>query len=175
MLSSIWLCQSTWLMKLISWLGRRRFWHLLNLSVISVCQKKLMIQSRFFTKMMNIHSWCQHQKIVSVLQEKFINKSFFYCVTWRSYVSHTRRLFPNTRSGCQSFVNSDLICVLVSPYSFDMCFAVHQNTKLLPIFAMPLTRALRNLKGIPRKSRINNGSRWRTRKWTQGWKREDFM
>ena len=131
MLSSIWLCQSTWLMRLISWLGRRRFWHLLNLSVISVCQKKLMIQSRFFTKMMNIHSWCQHQKIVSVLQEMFINKSFFYCVTWRSYVSHTRRLFPNTRSGCQSFVNSDLICVLVSPYSFDMCFAVHQNTKLI--------------------------------------------
>ena len=115
-LPSMSMCQSTWFVKLASWLGRSEFWHFLNLNVASVCQKKLKIRSSWFTKMMNIRGWCLEQKIMLALQGMFINKSVCYPVTRSSYTSHTTRSFPNTRLGCQSFVNSDLSCALQSPH-----------------------------------------------------------
>ena len=87
------ICQSTWFVKLVSWLGRKGFWHF-----------------------QNICSWCQEQKIMLALQGIFINKSVCYSVTWRSYTSHTRRRFSNTKLGGQSFVNSDLSGALPSPH-----------------------------------------------------------
>ena len=113
----------------LTWLGRREFWHFLNLNVASTCQKKLKIRSNCFTKMMNICGWCQEQKIMLALQGMFTNKSVCYSVTWRSYTSHTRRSFPSTRFGCQSFVNSDLIGKLQSPYLVLILYMCLLSTK----------------------------------------------
>ena len=123
------MCQSTWLVKLISWLGRRGFWHFLNLNVAIACQKKLKIQSNCFTKMMNIRGWCQEQKIMLALQEMSINKSVYNSVTWKSYTSDIRRCFPNTRLGCQSFVNSELSGVLQSPHVLLILYVCVLSTK----------------------------------------------
>ena len=49
-----------------------------------------------------------------VLQGMFTNKSVCYSVTLSSYTIHTRRSFPSTRLGCQSFVNSNLSGALQS-------------------------------------------------------------
>ena len=167
MLLSISMCQSTWFVKLVSWLGRRGFWDFLNLNITSVCQKKLMIWSSCF-----IHGWCQEQNMLA-LQGMFINKSVCYSVTWRSYTSHARRSFPSTRLGCQSFVNADLGSRL-------------QSHLVLILYVCVLSTKIQNCwwflqchqqeyqetrKGFLLKQKQTNESRWRRGLWTQRWNR----
>ena len=166
-------CVSTWFILLVSWLGRRRCWHFLKLNMASVCQRKLKIWSKYFTNMINIHGWYQEQEIVSVTHNVHQQKHLLLCNLKVSYQSNKEK-FPEHKIGLSKFCElwSKWCIRISSSCNHFVCFCtVHQNTKWLMLFAIPSTRAPRNVKGSSTKTRKNKWSIWRTRRWTWRWNR----